>query len=236
MKEGYVVAHSSTMHSIDDYILRSQPYPANQPLNHTYYRFQPHSGALPLLQHSHELMTATNSNPPVSESLALTEMSLVNRQFEANGYYSARNSAYPPDPSSIVHHSQQSSSDIMTNAFTYNVNSSSSATGLYPITTDLVTISSGNPNQRTYTEIGATMGDLPHHVTTLGPMVGCIDSLSSSTSEKTVDVEDEWHLPKHSMINDRTSPLTQQQSQPYLAYVRSNEVCNASTIFQLALI
>ena len=115
----------------------------------------------------------------------------------------------------------------MTNAFTYNVNSST-ATGFYPISTNLVTIAGSNSNQahRTYTEVGAPT-EMTHHVTTLGPIVGCIDSLSSSTSDKTAEVDDEWHLPKHhthSMLIPRNGPLPHQLQQPYMAYVRSNEV------------
>src|SRR5699024_6790290 len=109
-----------------------------------------------------------NSNTPVSDSLALTEMSLVNGGQLEPSFYSSANPTYPPDPSAILHHSQQAPSDLMTNAFTYNVNSSTANTGLYPISTDLVTIAGTNSNpHRTYTEIGST-ADMPHHVTTLG--------------------------------------------------------------------
>lgn len=243
------------MHSIDEYILRSQ-YPGGQgALNsHTYYRFQPHSGTLPLLQqHSHALQLSTG-NTNGTDSMALTEMSLVNSgQMEANSYYSASNPTYPPDPSAILHHSQHPPSDLMTNAFTYNVNTSSASTGLYPISSDLVAIANSNSthhqhqhqhqnqhqhqhqHQRTYTEIGQCNSgggatELAHHVTTLGPMVGhCLDSLSSSTSDKTAEVEDEWHLPKHhTMMLTRNGPLphshSQSSQQPYMSYVRSNEV------------
>lgn len=252
------MAHSSTMHSIDEYILRSQYTGGQGPVNsHTYYRFQPHSGTMPLLQeHSHGLQL-TGGNTNASDSLALTEMSLVNSgQMEAaNSYYSASNPTYPPDPSAILHHSQHPPSDLMTNAFTYNVNTSSASTGLYPISTDLVAIANSNSNQhqhqnhqhphqhqhqhqnhqqqhqRTYTEIGQCnpgASDLAHHVTTLGPMVShCLDSLSSSTSDKTAEVDDEWHLPKHhTMMLTRNGPLphSQPSQQPYMTYVRSNEV------------
>lgn len=249
------MAHSSTMHSIDEYVLRSQYSGGQGPVNsHTYYRFQPHSGTL-LHQHSHALQL-TGGNTNASDSLALTEMSLVNSgQMETNSYYSASNPTYPPDPSAILHHAQHPPSDLMTNAFTYNVNTSSASSGLYPISTDLVAIANSSSNHhhqhqhqhqhqnqhqhqhqqqqhRTYTEIGQCnpgATDLAH-VTTLGPMVGhCLDSLSSSTSDKTAEVDDEWHLPKHhTMMLTRNGPLphshSQSSQQPYMSYVRSNEV------------
>ena len=224
-KEDYTIAHSSTMHSIDGYILRSPFSSAQQQqqpqMNHAYYRFQPHSAAsaIPLLQHSHGLLASAST--PVSESLAL---SIVNSHLEPNSYYSSSpNGTYSSNPNTILHHSHQASSDLMTNAFTYNVAASSSSTGLYPIS-DLVTISGTNSSQRTYTEIGSS-AEMTHHVTPLGPMLGCIDSMSSSTSDKTAEVDEEWNLPKHhSLLLGRNCPLGQQAQQPYMTYVRSNEV------------
>lgn len=216
------------MHSIDGYIVRS-PYSTDQQqqLNHTqaYYRLQPHSGAIPLLQHSHGLLSNASPATPASDSLTLTEMSLVNSHLEPNSYYSSTNPNYPPDPSTILHQAQHVPSDLMTNAFTYNVTTSSAPTGLYPISSDLVAFTAANTNPRTYTEIGSTT-DMSHHVAALGPMVGCIDSLSSSTSDKTAELDEEWHLPKHhghSLLLGRNGALVP-PSQPYLTYVRSNEV------------
>ncbi|KAJ6222750.1 hypothetical protein RDWZM_001295, partial [Blomia tropicalis] len=239
LKDDYGVAHSSTMQSIDEYILRTSQYNSTGgQINQTYYRFQPHSGTLPLLQHPHGIISNHTSNPST-----MTEMSIVNnhhshhqaqqqqqQHLDSNSYYSSSNPNYPPDPSAILHHSQQPSSDLMTNAFTYNVNTS---TGIYPISSDLVPslsnngISNQTSQQRTYTEI--SNADMSHHVTALGPMVGCIDSVSSSTSDKTVEVDDEWHVPKqhsHPLIIGHNG--SHQSQPPYMSYVRSNDSCVSS--------
>lgn len=206
---------------MNEFMMRAQFGPQLNTAN--YYRFQPSAaGTLPLLQHSHGLIAAAaaNSSTPTSDSLTLTEMSIVNSHLEPNFYpvNSCGNGGhhYPPEvattTATTLLHSTQPSSDLMTNAFTYSVNTGSRmyhhhhpavATG------DFVTL---NSSPRTYTEISA-----PADRVTLGPMVNCIDSLSSSTSDKTTtEVDDDWrHGSKHPRVSAQV---------PYIPYTVSNEV------------
>lgn len=182
-------------------------------------------------------MTNGGNGTPLGESLAMTEMAPTGNEF-----YSITGSAYSPGQPTLLH---QPTADLMSNVpFTYNVATSSDGS-LYPISTELLTISSGGAGAgatgRNYSELSAASGGSvpqPTHVALGGTMLGCIDSLSStSASDKTLEVDDEWHRPKpppppppHPIlvgshpVNYSAVPT----SQPYLAYgnLRSNEVSN----------
>lgn len=216
------------MPSLNEYLLRpsSQSYQLSQPYQHP-YRYSGHTGTLPLLHHQHQTssLDTTGANTSASDSTALTEMSLVNSGHLDTSYYPTR---YSPDVSDtgILHHQRPPPSDLMTNAFTYNVSAAPTSTSaFYPITSaaDMVPMgSSSNDGQvsRAYAEVGAT----GHHVATLGTVIGCIDSVSSSTSDKTAEIDEaEWlsrHQHHHHHLIGR--PVFGQQGAPppgpYLAY------------------
>lgn len=225
------------MPSVNDYLMRSSQYPphsntGNQVNTSSYYRYQA-GGTQPLLQHSHGLLA--NSSTPTSDSMGLTEMSIVNSHMEPNNYYSTTNASYGPDQNALLRHGPPPpTSDLMTNAFTYNVNTSG-ANRMYPVSGDFVTLNATSSNGRTYTEVCAT-DELSHHVAALGPMVNCIDSLSSSTSDKTAEVDDEWRILKHHPL--AASRNAQTSHMPYIPYngggPGNNEVSQSTHLFHMS--
>lgn len=241
----------SQPHNLNEFVVRTPTTyttAGGQLINQqAYYRFHGHGGTLPLLQHSHLLAGAAHNNSngtPVGEPLTMAEIAPGGSlESTSNEFYSITSSAYSPGQPTLLH---QPTADLMTNAFTYNVATSGDGS-LYPISTELLTISGGNANGRNYSELSAASGgpaSQPAHVTLGGTMMGCIDSLSStSASDKTLEVDEEWRLPKpmpphqHQILvgSHHASFSAVPTSQAYVTYgnIRSTEVCKCLTIIFL---
>lgn len=186
--------------SMNQFLIRSQ-FHSNSPLNPTatFYEYQTHN------------VNGSNANLHERNSTPMTELSsVINKSHaESNPYYMTTSANTEFIPQSLIHNNQYSTgaSDLMTNAFTYNV-ATTGTNAIYPITNDIVKIGSITcPYNQTITTSS-------RRVPILRPIA--IESISSSTSDKTMD--DEWtHSKNDNTLIQSTDNILVSRTTPQLA-------------------
>ncbi|KAH7642122.1 hypothetical protein HUG17_5167 [Dermatophagoides farinae] len=194
------LSHSPTLPSTSmNQFLISSPYSSESPMNQTatFFEYQTHG------------MNGSNVNLQESNSTPMAEISSVINKPQSNPYYMTTSANTEFIPQSLIHNPRYStgSSDLMTNAFTYNV-ATTGTNAIYPIANDIVKISSITcPYNQTITTAS-------RRVPLLRPIA--IESISSSTSDRTID--DEWtHSKNDNTLIQSTNSIIVQRNTPQLA-------------------